>query len=173
MIHISDDLITLRAPELADLDTLYVLENDPRTWLDGAVLAPLSRKQLWDYISTYDGDIISAAQLRLVIMLNDTSEVAGVIDLYDYDRVARRAYIGIIVKEQYRSHGIATRTLSLIKRYCLERLDMRQLAAIVRVGNLPSEKLFRGNGFELTGTFPQWLRVPDGWADAYHFQYRF
>ncbi|MDE5607659.1 MAG: GNAT family N-acetyltransferase [Muribaculaceae bacterium] len=170
MLTLSDNKITLRAPEPTDLDSLYLLENDPRTWLDGATLAPLSRKQLWDYISSYDGDIISVGQLRLVIMLNDIKEIAGVIDLYDYDKISRRAYIGIVVKEQYRNQGIAGRALRMLIDYCRQRLSMRQLAAIVRADNIPSEHLFKASGFEVTGHFPNWLRTSDGWADALHLQ---
>lgn len=165
---LTDGNLTLRAPEPDDLDSLYLLENDPRTWLDGATLAPLSRKQLWDYITTYDGDIFSAGQLRLVITLD--GEMAGVIDMYDYDKIARRAYLGVIVKEQYRGSRVASRALALMVDYARQRLDMRQLAAIVRSGNQASERLFASAGFSRTGCFPRWLRTSTGWADALHFQ---
>lgn len=56
--------ITLRALEPVDVDTLYRWENDTRIWEAGSTLAPFSRKQLWDYIDTYDGDIYAARQLR-------------------------------------------------------------------------------------------------------------
>ncbi len=170
MIKLSDKKIALRAPEPSDVDSLYLLENDPRTWLDGATLAPLSRKQLWDYITTYNGDIIEAGQLRLVIELADVNEIAGVIDLYDYDRIARRAYVGVMVKEQYRNQGIGSDALRLMIDYCRERLCMRQLAAIVREDNLPSRRLFESCGFAESGRFPDWLRTSDGWTAAIHLQ---
>lgn len=163
-----DNEIRLRAPEPEDVDSLYILENDPRTWNDGATLAPLSRKQLWDYISTYDGDIFSAGQLRLVIEFG--GELAGEIDLYDFDKIARRAYVGIIVKEQYRGERVATRALKLLLEYAVERLALRQLAAVVRAGNEPSERLFEKQGFVQTGYFRAWLRSNESWADARHYQ---
>lgn len=170
MLALSNDKITLRAPEPADIDSLYLLENDPRIWLDGATLAPLSRKQLWDYNSAYDGDIVAAGQLRLVITLSEIGELAGVIDLYDYDKIARRAYVGIVVKEQYRRRGIAAEALRLVVDYARRRLVMRQLAAIVRADNVASEHLFAACGFVTTGRFPDWLRSSHGWADALHMQ---
>ncbi|MBD5213467.1 MAG: GNAT family N-acetyltransferase [Bacteroidales bacterium] len=170
MFTISNDIIALRAPELSDVDSLYLLENDPRTWLDGATLAPLSRKQLWDYISGYDGDIFSVGQLRLVIVKKDINEIAGVIDLYDYDKIARRAYVGILIKEQYRGQGIASMALSMLIDYCSQRLSMRQLAAVVRADNCASVHLFKSCGFEETGRFPNWLRTADGWTTALHLQ---
>lgn len=167
---LSNGHIALRAPELKDVDSLYILENDPRTWTDGATFAPLSRKQLWDYISTYDGDIFSAGQLRLVIHPVDKGEMVGVIDLYDYDKTSRRAYIGVLVKEQFRGLGIAGEALELLINYCRDCLDMRQLAAIVRAGNEASERLFIRHGFAITGRFPEWIKSEDGWSDALHLQ---
>lgn len=166
----SDINIILRAPEPADVDSMYLIENDPRVWSDGNTLAPVSRKQLWDYVANYDGDIYSSLQLRLIIQSVDSGEMLGVIDLYEYDRIARRAYVGIIVKEQYRGRGVARKTLELVINYCRDRLDMRQLAAIVRIDNDSSRRLFVGCGFEITGHFNRWIKSHDSWIDALHLQ---
>ena len=64
---LTDGTITLRAPEPADLDRLYVWENDTTLWSVGRAIAPYSRQQLADYIAGYDADIHSAGQLRLMI----------------------------------------------------------------------------------------------------------
>lgn len=162
--------ILLRAPEPADVDALYLLENDPRAWVDSATFAPVSRKQLWDYVNGYDGDIFAVGQLRLIIQSIENDETLGVIDLYDYDKIARRAYVGVIVKEQYRQHGVAEQALGLVIKYCREHIGMRQLAAVIRDGNIASEKLFLHHKFFVTGRFPEWIKTPSGYADALHLQ---
>lgn len=165
---LTDGNLSLRAPEPGDLDSIYLLENDTRAWVEGDTTAPLSRKQLWDYINNYDGNIFTCGQLRLVITVD--GELAGIVDLYDYNRMARRAYVGIIVKEQYREAGVASRALALMVDYASTRLDMRQLAAIVRKGNIASERLFAAAGFYTSGIFPNWIHTSDAWVDALHLQ---
>ena len=43
-----DEALVLRAPEMNDLDMLYLWENDSEQWNVGNAVAPYSRKQLWD-----------------------------------------------------------------------------------------------------------------------------
>lgn len=167
---LDNGIIKLRAPEPQDLDTLYMIENDVSQWSDGITFAPVSRKQLWDYIHTYDGNIYSAGQLRLVVELNEENKIAGVVDLYDYDRVNLRAYVGISVVPECRNHGLGTMILSLVKDYCATQLGMFMLACIVRADNQPSINIFQKNGFEVTGHFPQWIKKGHQRVDALHLQ---
>ena len=69
--------ISLRGPEPDDLDSLYLWENDASLWPYGAMRAPLSRHQIWQYIDSYDGDVFSQRQLRMMIVDNLTGRAAG------------------------------------------------------------------------------------------------
>ena len=112
---LSDDLIRLTAPEPADLDSLYIWENDPELWPCGDTSAPLSRHQLDEYIAGYDADIFSARQLRLVIRLAATGEAVGTLDITDFNPRDRHARVGIFVAPAFRGRGIALRALSLLR----------------------------------------------------------
>lgn len=162
--------ITLRAPEPGDVDAMYLLENDPQLWNDGVTFAPLSRKQLWDYVDTYDGNIFATGQLRLVIETVADGRFAGVIDLYEFDRVNRRAYVGITVVKSMRGHGVGSAAVRQLCSYAADMLDMNQLAAVVREDNVPSVRLFKSSGFEVTGHFPGWIKRGGTWVDALHLQ---
>ena len=164
--------IILRAPEPGDVDAMYLLENDPELWNDGVTFAPLSRKQLWDYVDTYDGNIFATGQLRLVIETASDGRFAGVIDLYEFDRVNRRAYVGITVVKSMRGHGVGAAALQKLCSYAADMLDMKQLAAVAREDNEPSVRLFKSNGFEVTGHFTEWIKRGDTWVDALHLQRR-
>lgn len=168
---LKDDRILLRAPEPADVDGMYIIENDPALWADGVTFAPLSRKQLWDYVDSYDGNIFAAGQLRLVIESVDTGHMVGMVDLYDFDRVNRRAYVGITIAKAYRGKGLATRALKMLQDYCGTQLGLHQLAAVVRADNEPSIKLFARCGFTETGRFTAWIKRGTTWADAIHLQH--
>lgn len=170
MNMLGDDTILLRAPEPADVDGMYLMENDPEIWTDGVTFAPLSRKQLWDYVESYDGNIFATGQLRMVIRMAVDNTMAGMVDLYDYDRVNRRAYVGITVAKTMRGQGIATRALTILCDYCRAQLGMHQLAAIVRVDNEASRKAFSKCGFKECGVMKSWVRKGQDWTDALQMQ---
>ncbi len=167
---LTDNVITLRAPEPADVDAMYLIENDTSLWDDGVTFAPLSHKQLWDYVDSYDGNIFASCQLRFVIWSESDDCVVGLIDLYDYDRINHRAYTGITVARSWRGKGIGGRALSILCRYCRDRLGMMQLAAVVRADNSPSRTMFERHGFNATGHFPAWIHRGNQWVDAIHYQ---
>lgn len=169
---LSDGLISLRALEPIDVDTLYKWENDSSIWSTGITFAPYSRKQLWDYINNYDGDIYTAKQLRLMIDLNrDGNAVTiGTIDLYDFDPVNARCAIGILIAPEFQHMGYGTIATKLIENYCHKRLSIHQLYSIVAETNIPSRCLFEKCGFKISGRLKSWLRTGNTYIDAYIYQ---
>ena len=79
---LSDEKLSLRAPEMSDLDMLFLWENDSSLWHVENAVAPYSRKQLWEYIDTYVADIFATRQLRFIIQENYTKTPIGTIDLF-------------------------------------------------------------------------------------------
>lgn len=168
-------MIEFRALEPIDVDTLYRWENDPAVWGVGSTMAPYSRKQLWDYIESYDGDIFKARQLRLMITVpsGDGSvrrETVGAVDLYDFDPVNSRCAVGILVASGYRRRGYAFEALSRIAGYCRQRLSLHQLYCVVGAGNMPSRSLFEKSGYRISGRLRSWLRSGGEYSDAFIYQ---
>lgn len=168
---LSDDIITLRAPEPDDIDMLYRWENNTDLWSVGITVAPYSRKQLADYIATYNGDIFSERQLRLIIMLNANHESIGTIDLFDYDPVNGRCAVGILVDDTYSRQGYGLRSLNLISRYCFSRLGLHQLYCIIPEDNTASRRLFIAAGYKAVGRLRSWLRRNNRYLNAYIYQH--
>lgn len=161
--------ITLRALEPIDVDTLYRWENDPEVWDVGCTLAPYSRKQLWDYIDNYDGDIFSAKQLRLMIAL-PSGETVGTVDLYDFDPANSRCAVGILIAPEYRRKGYALHALGMLAGHCRRHLSLHQLYCIAGADNTPSRALFEAAGYTISGRLRSWLRTSGTYTDAYLYQ---
>lgn len=159
----------LRALEPIDVDTLYRWENDPAVWGVGSTLAPYSRKQLWDYIDSYDGDIFVAGQLRLMIEL-PTGETIGTADLYDFDAVNSRCAVGILIAPPYRRQGHGLAALVALADYCRTRLSLHQLYSIAGADNTASRALFERAGYTISGRLRSWLRSANTYTDAYLYQ---
>jgi diamine N-acetyltransferase len=167
---LENETVLLRALEPEDLDTLYRWENDTRLWRYGNTLAPYSRLSLKAYLSDARLDIFQSRQLRLMIVLKAENAAVGAVDLYDFDPMNDRAGIGILIDEQYRRRGIATRALSLMKEYAFRFLRLKQIYAHVPERNEPSVKLFSNCGYEITGKLIAWIKNEVDFENVYLMQ---
>ncbi len=140
--------ITLRAPEPTDVDTLYIWENDPALWHVGFTHAPVSRQQLWEYVSSYDGDIAHGGQIRFMIVDDSCGRTIGTLDISDYDPRHRRAQVGIYIAPQARNQGFARVSLEMAATYCREILGIHGLYAMVAADNTISARLFSSAGYK-------------------------
>lgn len=169
-MNIHDDILMLRALEPTDLDVLYQWENDAELWHTSATITPFSRKQLWDYIENYDGDIYRTRQLRLMVVEISTNQPIGTIDLYDFDPVNSRANVGILIDKSCQHRGYGTRALKLLETYCHNHISLNQLVATVATDNEPSLSLFRSLEYIEIGQMKWWLKRGHQYCDAILFQ---
>lgn len=169
-MNIHNDILMLRALDPTDLDALYRWENDVDLWNTSATITPFSRKQLWDYIENYDGDIFRTRQLRLMIEEIHSKEVIGTIDLYDFDPINNRANVGILIDKNYQGKGYGKMALDILENYCREYISLNQLVAVVATDNTLSLSLFRSLGYKEVGVMESWLKRGVQFCDAILFQ---
>lgn len=171
-MNIHDNILMLRALEPTDLDVLYRWENDEELWHTSATITPFSRKQLWDYIENYDGDIFRTHQLRLMIVEVTTYKVVGTLDLFDFDPINSRASVGILIDKEFQSQGYGKMALNLVEDYCKKHISLNQLVATVSVDNERSLALFRSLEYSEVGVMRWWLKRGNQYCDAILFQKR-
>ncbi|MCM1517942.1 MAG: GNAT family N-acetyltransferase [Pseudoflavonifractor sp.] len=168
--YLENDIVRLRALEPTDLDCLYRWENDTSLWEVGNSIAPFSRKQLWDYIESYDGNIFSARQLRLMIESVADGASVGTLDFYDFDPFNSRSAVGILIDRRYSRQGYGTAALELIAGYSRGYLGLHQLVAVIPASNEPSIGLFRKCGYKICGRLRSWLKKGTRYEDAFMLQ---
>ncbi len=169
-MNIHDEILMLRALEPTDLEVLYRWENDVKLWHTCSTITPFSRKQLWDYIEGYDGDIFKSRQLRLMIEEISTKGVVGTIDLYDFDPVNNRASVGILLTVDFQGRGYGKRAMRLFEKYCETFLPINQLICVVAEDNEASLRLFRTLGYREVGVLKWWLKRGNVYNNALLFQ---
>ena len=162
--------ISFRAPEPSDVDQLYKWENDTSIWHLSNTVAPFSRHTLEEFILNAHQDIYTAKQLRLMIVLNKTSEPIGCIDLFDFDPVNMRAGIGILICNDHRNKGYASEALSLLISYAFRTLNLHQLFCNITAENENSLKLFEKQNFKIIGLKKEWIISLGIWIDEYMLQ---
>ena len=160
--------LTLRAPEPADIDFMYRLENEleARRWSDTP--GPLSRRALERFVEAYDGEIAAGGQLRYIALSDELmgGQPLAIVDLYNYDAVNLRAFVGITVDAQFRHYGVGRACLAALADEARRQLDLYQLVAIVSSENAVSQRLFESAGYTCQGRLPAWLRRGLNFADA-------
>lgn len=169
MLTLSGEYIRLRALEPEDIDFLMTLENNEDLWHLSYTNAPFSRHLLMRYIENANQDIYQAKQLRLVIS-DEQNKAYGLIDLYDFDFLNKRAGVGIVVDTNYRRNGYALEALQLISKYAFFRLELHQLFASINQNNPSSERLFEKAGFVKTSVRKDWNYVNKKFCDEYLYQ---
>jgi len=161
--------IKLRSPELKDLDFLFEIENDTSLWHLSNTLSPFSHFDLEQYILLADKDIFHTKQLRFIIEVNK-STVVGIVDLFDFDPINKRAGIGIIIKDNDKQKGFASEALEILFEYSTKILDLHQLYCNIESNNKVSLKLFEKKGFVIAGTKKEWNNRDGVWVDELFLQ---
>lgn len=147
--------ILLRALEPEDLEFVYHLENNMAFWHLSGTQIPFSKYTIAEYISNAYRDIYDVKQLRLVIEAG--GKTVGLLDMFDFDPQNRRAGVGIIIeKEEDKRKGYALESLSLLKEYSFQVLNLHQLYANIAADNKKSIFLFEKAGFEKVGVKKDW-----------------
>ena len=158
-------IVSLRALEPEDLDTLYQIENDRTLWDVGTTNVPYSRFLLNDYLLKATGDIYTDKQVRLVVE-DRHRQTVGLIDLFDFNPKHRRAEIGLVVSTARRGQGYGQAALRQLIDYARRTLHLHQLYAFVADDNEPSLALFRQTGFSTSVRLSQWLYDGKDYHDA-------
>ena len=163
---LNNNILTLRAMEPTDLDTLYRWENDTALWVASDTCAPYSREALWHYLENYTGDIYAQRQLRLMITLNDDGAPAGTIDFLNFDPLNNRAELGLFIAEPFRGKGLGRQALDLLTAYARDHIGLRQLYVYIALDNEVCLKLFDDYGFRRVGTLQSWVKRGSTYRDA-------
>lgn len=163
------DQYRLRALEMADLDVLCAIENDPAIWKYTNRQQPLTKAFLTEYILQSHLSLSEIGQLRLAIV-NMQNQVLGLVDLYDADLHHRRAAVGIAMLKQAQNNGLGAVALSLLLGYCQSHLSLHQLYCDIDTSNTRSIKLFEKAGFVLCGTKKDWNYYNSAFHDVLTYQ---
>lgn len=158
-MYLHSALLNLRAPELADLDYLFHVENDTRQWMVSSCKVPYSRFQLQRYVETNVHDIYADKQLRLMVERVEDKQLVGIVDLFDFSPADHRAEVGIVIDPDYRGRGYGREALALLCHYAEHVLDLHQLYAYVFEDNAPARQLFASCGFSEVATLKDWVFV--------------
>ena len=163
---LKNDLVTLRALEPTDLDTLFQWENDTALWVVSDTVAPYSHEALWNYLQQYTGDIYAQRQLRLMITLTEDGTPVGTVDFLNFDPLNNRAELGLFIAAEQRGKGLGRQALELLTTYAREHLGLRQIYVFIALDNEVCLTLFEDYGYRRAGVLQSWVKRGNTYRDV-------
>lgn len=164
--YFSSERIRLRAMEPEDLEVMYAMENDPKTWDVTNFNVPYSKFVLKQYIENSQCDMFADRQLRMMIVRHEDDAVVGTIDITDFVPMHARGEIGIAVRQEHQGNGYGKEALDLLCDYAFGFLHLKQLTAHIATDNGASMHLFESCGFVKCGILKEWWCVGGRFKDV-------
>ncbi|HBG71674.1 MAG: hypothetical protein A2W93_06815 [Bacteroidetes bacterium GWF2_43_63] len=147
----------LRTPDMSDIQFMLDIENDERYWHLSGNNSPYSPEDIERFVADSASNLEADRQLRLVIIEIASKQRAGLIDVFDYDSMHKRAGVGIFLKEEFRNKGLASDSLRVLIQYLFKIVQLHQVWCNVLIENTESLKLFLNAGFEQTCIKKEWV----------------
>lgn len=168
-MFISDGIISLRVAEPEDARQIYVWENNRDLWRVSETSNPISMFQIEQFLLG-NSDLATNRQLRLMIDLKGAEHAIGCLDLFDYQPIHNRVGLGILIENEYRGNGYASKAIALCLHYLFNDVMVHQVHCLVDESNTISQQLFKSLGFLPVGTLKDWIKTPEGYLDAVFYQ---
>ena len=149
-MNIYGQKVMLRAMEPEDMEMLRETVNDPEIErMVGGWSFPVSAyaQKKW-----YDDAVMDRNSQRYVIVVQNTGEAIGLINLVDIDWKNRTAFHGIKLKSNApKGQGYATDAVMALEWYAFEQLNLNRLDGSCIVYNEASQRLYDKCGVKVEG----------------------
>ncbi len=155
--------IRLRAPKLDDIDWMYEIENNDCYWYLSETYQPFSKWAIENFIKGQT-DIFTEKQYRFVAEDKLKNKI-GILDLYNFTPIHKRAFVGIFIDELYRGKHFGLESIKLVENYCFNILQLHQLCALIPSDNVISIHLFEKANFVFQSSRKDWYLIKGKFVD--------
>lgn len=149
-MNIVGEKIYLRAMESSDMEAYRNNANDPETeYAVGGWSFPIStiQQEKW-----FESALNDQNNLRLSIVLKDTDQVIGMINLVNIDWKSGVAFSGLrLFNNSHKRKGYGKDAVMAIMDYAFNELRLHRLEGSIIETNVPSKKLYEKCGWTVEG----------------------
>ena len=177
MPHIEGERIQLREFVDTDADQLDAFTRDERVYRFLPTFL---------YEQKYDDKHLAIARMRsecfdthesilmAVSPLDDPSVFMGIAEFYAFEPRKPKVSIGYRLAQPFWGHGFATEISGLLKRYLLEKAQVRTITAHIMKENIASARAVEKNGFRCLypNVWEDWSRGEDVLVDKWIYKRR-
>lgn len=150
-VALATSRLSLRFFQPSDAAALFAIFSDPavvRYW-SSAAWTDIGQAQasIADALAAYD----SGAGLRMAIVLRETDELIGYINLYAIHHANRRCEIGYALASAHWGRGYLAEAMAALLEHAFTAMDLNRIEADIDPRNSASEKLLLRMGFRQEG----------------------
>jgi RimJ/RimL family protein N-acetyltransferase len=158
-VRIAGETVTLRPPEISDLELFFRLASDEKT----AELSddqPFIKTDIKRFTAYYQRYLMPAAEnyLPFVICDADSDAAVGQIHAGNMSIHHKNCMIGFQILPEFRRRGYCADAIETLLDYLYYDLQMERVAAEVYEFNTASLHLLLGCGFQTEGRLRSWLK---------------
>ncbi|WP_137170361.1 GNAT family N-acetyltransferase [Marinomonas sp. FW-1] len=139
----------LRLLSRSDFRPLLLFETENRAWFESHINPRDVSFYTDDGVKKHIEEFLSQHQRKTMLpmlIIDDSGEIAGRINLTDINLVLSEAYLGYRLGEKFTGRGIAKGAVKEIIQLAYE-LNLHTLIALVSVNNIASQKVLAHSGF--------------------------
>jgi len=166
---LSDEVIVLRPPELADVDAITAACQDPDIPRFTRVPSPYARENGVEHVMKTARGWREGTEAVFVINDAETGSLLGSIGLMRLSEGPNVAEIGYWVEKSARRRGIATRAVKLVAHWGALDLGIQRIELMTRVENVPSQGVAARAGFTREGLLRSYTTIGCGVTDVVMF----
>ena len=144
---IQGSMITLRALEDRDQETLRCWRNDPKLSCFHFSAMPLSQISQKRWYENYS----ESSNSKIFIIENDQNSAIGYTVLKNIDHKNRNAEIGLYLDPSFQGKGYGRDSFETLIRFCFEELNMHRVYLQVFAFNTRAISLYERIGFKTEG----------------------
>jgi RimJ/RimL family protein N-acetyltransferase len=142
---LTGELVTLRAQQEDDADTIYEIAAELATWelRSPAAPRPLPRPK---FLAAFTKSL-SSDEDDVWFAIEADAALIGRCGLFQFDHLARTAEVAIALHSSARGRGYGTDALRVLARFGFERHNFRRLHLVAIESNLGGLACYRKVGF--------------------------
>jgi len=140
--------ITIRDVVAEDLKLIYQWENNSENWEVSETTKPFTFDEIKALIDS-SSDFSKTQQKRWMIILTETNEPIGTVDIFQGNLDSGEVGVGILIEEvKHRKKGYATEAINQMIQLSSTRLGIQTYHVTVHQNNTSSIRLFEKCGFQ-------------------------
>lgn len=151
---LSDGVVTLRPPELGDVDAITAGCQDPSVSRYTSIPSPYERQHAKTFVRDSARHWRDGVSANFVIVDSESGELLGGCGVIRLDAPDRVAEIGYWLTVDARGRGVMTRAVRMVSEWVLRDLDFTRLELQTDVRNTPSQRVAERAGFHREGEVP-------------------
>ncbi|ROR94901.1 RimJ/RimL family protein N-acetyltransferase [Sinobacterium caligoides] len=157
-VHLETERVLIRLVKESDSRSLYKIYSDPKAMEYWSSIPFENESQATELVKSAINNFDSGSSLLLAIILKESGELVGTLNLFNVYAESKRAEVGYILSSLFWRKGLMAESFGALIHFCFEHLKLNRLEADIDPDNVASSALLKKHGFKVEGLLKErWI----------------